>query len=125
MNPQLYLKAIVSVVVAVLGVVVVALSDGHIDSVEWLNIVMGLLTAIGVYYTPNIPGAPIAKLVVAALLAGGTVAANFVIASTQLSGITTTQWVMIALALVNALAVYLVPNALPKAKSAAAISGNL
>jgi tellurite resistance protein len=49
MNLKKYSKAIV----AVLGALSVALSDGIVDTSEGVTVVLALLTALGVYAVPN------------------------------------------------------------------------
>lgn len=105
-----YAKAIVMVVATVVSALIAALVDGHVDSVEWLSIVMAGLAACSVFAAPNVPGAIYTKCVLAGLIAAGDIALNFIVPGTGFSGITLSQWLQMLVAVLGALGVYAVPN---------------
>jgi len=103
---QKYSKAIMAVVATVLAAVVAALGgDGVISAVEWVNIAILAVGACSVFAAPNVPGAAYTKSVLAALAAG-----LVVLTSVITGGVTTVEWLQIALAVLGALGVYAVPN---------------
>lgn len=101
-----YWKSVVAVIIAVLSAVQASLfGDEVISNPEWVNIAIAGVTAAAVFAAPNVPGARYTKVVLAALGAALTV-----LASAILGGITTTEWVQIALAAVGVIGVYGVKN---------------
>lgn len=101
-----YWKSVVAVIVAVLSAVQASLfGDEVISSTEWVNVAVAGVTAAAVFAAPNVPGARYTKFILAALGAVLTV-----LASTIVGGITTSEWVQIALAGFGAVAVYGVKN---------------
>lgn len=101
-----YWKSVVAVVVAVLSALQAALfGDEVISSTEWVNVAIAGTTAAAVFAAPNVPGARYTKAILAAL---GAVLV--VLASAIVGGITTSEWVQIALAALGTVAVAGVKN---------------
>lgn len=100
-----YLKALAVVLATALSLVVAGLTgDNHISSVEWINIATGVVTALGVFAAPNVPGARYTKLILAALGAVLTLSVNLIA-----DGVTISEWLQLALAGLGALGVYAAP----------------
>lgn len=100
-----YLKSVAAVVAAVLSAVVAALvGDAVVTAVEWVNVAIAGTGAAAVFSAPNVPGARYTKSVLAVLTAV-LVALN----SSITDGITTTEWLQLALAGLGALGVYAAP----------------
>lgn len=114
-----YAKALVAVLAAALTFLVSAMSDGNITNVEWTQLAIAAVTAVGVYVAPNIPEFPYTKTIVAALLAG----LNLVVSALSDSTITTSEWLNIGLAVLAALGVYQVANGGPSEEDALDIEG--
>jgi hypothetical protein len=101
-----YAKALAAVVATVLSAVVAALTgDGVIGDVEWINIAISGVGALAVFAGPNVPGARITKLVLAALSAVLVLAVNLIV-----DGVTVSEWLQLGMAALGALGVYAVPN---------------
>ena len=101
-----YSKFFAAVVATVLSAVMAALfGDGVISNPEWVNIAIAGVGACAVFAAPNVPGAVYTKSILAVLTAVLTV-----LSSTITGGISTTEWIQIALAGLGALGVYAVPN---------------
>jgi hypothetical protein len=101
-----YWKSVVAVIVAVLSAVQASLfGDEVISNPEWVNVAIAGVTAAAVFAAPNVPGARYTKFILAAL---GAVLV--VLSSAIIGGITTTEWVQIALAAFGVAAVYGVKN---------------
>lgn len=101
-----YAKFAAAVIATVLSGIVAALyGDNAISNPEWVNIAIAAVGALAVFAAPNVPGAAYTKSILAVLAAGLAVAASAII-----GGITTTEWIQIALAALGALGVYAVPN---------------
>lgn len=107
----LWTKAILSMIGAALGAALVALQDGHIESFEWVTIVVGALAALtvisfirnatsGVLYYARAGTAA----VIACLTAVGTGLADG-------QGLTANELIVAALALITALPVSIAPDA--------------
>lgn len=50
---QPFLKAVVAVAGAVVLVVDASLADGIVTTSEWFDVAVAVITAVGVYWTPN------------------------------------------------------------------------
>lgn len=102
-----YAKFIAIVAATVISGIITALTgDSIISPTEWVNIAILGVGALGVFAAPNVPGAAYTKSVLAVLAAVLTV-----LASSIVGGITTTEWLQIAMAALGALGVYAIPNA--------------
>ncbi|MER7002196.1 hypothetical protein ABT297_03995 [Dactylosporangium sp. NPDC000555] len=66
---QRFGKAAAAVLVAALTIASSAVSDGHIDAGEGIQIAIAATTAFSVWFVPNLPSAPAVKTVVAVVLA--------------------------------------------------------
>lgn len=101
-----YNKMFAAVVATVLAAILAALTgDNAISATEWVNVAILAVGAAGVFAAPNVPGATYTKSVLAVLAA-----VLAVLASAIVGGISTTEWIQIALAALGALGVYAVPN---------------
>lgn len=101
-----YLKMFVAIFAAGLSALMVGLTgDSHFSTVEIINVAIAVVGAIGVYYVPNAPNGPVAKSVVAALMAVLTLAVNLIA-----GGLTLTEWIQLAVAGFSAIGVYAVRN---------------
>jgi hypothetical protein len=105
-----YAKAVAAIIATALSAAVVALTgDNHFSNVEIVNIAIAIVGAVGVFYVPNAPNGPVAKSVVATLLAMLTLVATFV-GDGSFANIDLSQWLQIVLAGLGALGVYGVRN---------------
>lgn len=103
---SVYAKAIVAVIMAGLTTAAPAfIDDGAFSAVEWINVAISVVTAIGVFYVPNAPNGTVAKSVIAGLTAALALAVQLIA-----GGFTVTEWVQLAFAFVSALGVYGVRN---------------
>ena len=101
-----YSKAGAAVVATILSAVVAALTgDNVIDAVEWINVAVAGVGALAIFASPNVPGAPITKAVLAVLSAVLVLAVNLIA-----DGVTISEWMQLGVAALGALGVYAVPN---------------
>lgn len=116
MNIGFYAKSIVTIIAAGLGILVAALADNFVSSLEYVNIGIALVTAIGVYLIPNLPAGPakVGKTFVAAAGAGLAALATILATTLDFSVVTSSDWLSVLLAAGAAIGVYIVPNE-PKA----------
>lgn len=89
-----YGKAIAAVIAAALTVAYGALSgDKHVDPDEWIQILIAVTTAVGVYVVPLAPGYRWGKTAVAVVLS-----VLQVLATVILGGLDANEWIALALA---------------------------
>lgn len=101
-----YAKLLMQVLVTIAVAVVAALAgDNLVDSIEWVNVAIVGVGAAAVFYGPNIPGAPVTKLVLSALAAILTI-----LASAITDGIQTVEVIQMLIAAAGAVGVWAVPN---------------
>lgn len=101
-----YAKLVGQVVVTIaVAIVAYMAGDNVVDSVEWVNVAIVGVGAAGVFYAPNIPGAPITKFVLSALAAVLTVLASAIV-----GGIQTVELIQMLIAGAGAVGVYAIPN---------------
>lgn len=107
MNISHYAKSLLYIALAVVGVLVTALSDDILTQDELVNVGIIGVGAITVYLVPNLPegigryAKVIVTFVVAALVA---------VQSFLTFGITATEWLQIAVAAFAGIGVYVIPN---------------
>lgn len=101
---SIYGKSLVATAIAVVTVVHTALSDGHINPVEWLQIVIAVGTALLVYLIPLNPHWAGAKTTIATVLSVLNVVGTLVVADGW-SG----RWTELILAAATALGVAVAP----------------
>lgn len=102
---QKYGKAFASVVFFVLTAAYTMLSgDQHIDPEEWVAVAIAAASAVGVYLVPLAPQYRWGKTAVAVVLAALQVAATVI-----LGGIDSNEWLLIVLAVGQALGVAAAP----------------
>lgn len=102
-----YSKAIAAVIATVLSGVVAALSgDGLVDATEWVNVAILAVGACAVFASPNVPGAPFTKSVLAVLTAVLTLLVSFIGDGV----VDVTEWLQLGVAALGALGVYGAPN---------------
>ena len=106
--PSHYAKALVAILTAAHAVLVTALDDSIITAVEGAHIGLAVLTAIGVYLVPNLPTGVgrYAKALVAVAGAGLQAAVPLLTDG----DIAASGWLVIALAVLGAMSVGIVPN---------------
>lgn len=102
-----YLKFAVQVVIAAITAIVAAAADDVIDAPEWINVVIVALGAVAVLGAGNLPSGVWAytKTIVAAATAGAVF-----LQSAISGGVTTSEWLQLALAVTGALGVAVVPG---------------
>ncbi len=107
MNIGHYAKSLLYVALAVVGVLVTALSDDVVSTAELVNIAIIGVGALGVYLVPNLPQnvAKYGKTIVA-FIAAALVALN----SFLDGGITASEWLQIAVAAFAGIGVFIIPN---------------
>lgn len=103
-----YAKFLLAVVATVASAIAAAVTDGHITSVEVVNIAIAGLGAIGVVIVPNLPDgvAAYSKAIVAALMAIATALVGFLMAGP----VTTSEIVQLIVIALAAVGVFVVPN---------------
>lgn len=102
-----YAKLVMQVIVTIAAAIVAAMAgDNALDSVEWVNVAIIGAGAVAVVYTPNVPGAPVAKFVVSAIAAVLTVLASAIV-----GGIQSVEVIQMLIAGAGAVGVWAVPNA--------------
>lgn len=101
-----YSKGIVAALAAALVAVGAALTgNNHIDATEWVNVAIAAVGAFQVWWAANVNGAPYVKAGIAAATAGLIALQSYII-----GGVTVSDWVQIALAVLGALGVVAVRN---------------
>jgi hypothetical protein len=107
-----YAKAIVLVLAAGLSIFVAASTDGVVSPVEYTNIGLGILTAVGVYLIPNLKAGvgKYAKTIVAFGGAALTALAVVVATSADWNGVSQNDWLGVLLAGLAAIGLFIVPN---------------
>jgi hypothetical protein len=104
-----YGKAIAAIVATVLTALVAAMvGDAIITVVEWVNVAIAGTGAAAVFAAPNVPGAKYTKSVLAVLTG-----VLMLLTSVITDGITSTEWMQLALAALGALGVYAAPYVPP------------
>lgn len=88
-----YGKTIAAALVLVVTAVQAALSDGHVTSVEGVQIAIAATNAGLVYLVPNVPQWPWSKTILAAVLAVLQLATSLIV-----DGISTADWSALLLA---------------------------
>ncbi len=102
-------KAIVAFLYAVAVVAVPLFSNNHVPSpTEWVQILIALVTALGVYITPLVPGATWTKSAIGAALAGLQVLVTVID-----GGVDGNDLLLITFAVASALGIILAPAASP------------
>lgn len=107
MNISHYAKAIVYIGLAVVGVLVSALTDDVVTTAELVNVGIIGVGAVATYLVPNLPSGPGAYLKGAVAF---TVAALVALQSLLTDGVTTAEWLQIAVAAFAGIGVVIVPN---------------
>ena len=107
MNVTHYMKSLPYIALAVVGVLVTALADDLLTVDELVNVAIIGVGAITVYLVPNLPEGPgrYAKVAVTFI-----VAALVALQSFLTDGITTTEWLQIAVAAFAGIGVFVIPN---------------
>jgi len=107
MNITHYAKSLLYIALAVVGVLVTALTDDLITVDELVNIGIIGVGAIVTYLVPNLPESVgrYAKVIVTFVIA-----ALVALQSLLPDGVTTTEWLQIAVAAFAGIGVYVTPN---------------
>ncbi|MDF2578482.1 MAG: hypothetical protein K0S49_61 [Microbacterium sp.] len=110
MNIGHYAKALLYIALAVVGVLVTALADELLSVDELVNVAIIGVGAITVYLVPNLPSGPgaILKTLVAFAVAGLVALQSFLT-----GGVSTTEWLQVAVAAFAGVGVYVIPNEPP------------
>lgn len=115
-----YGKVVASVLMVAVTAIQAALSDGRFSTVEDVQIVIAIATAIGVYWVPLHPTWPWSKTFIAVLLAVLNVALTLI-----LSGWVSSDWTALILAALTAVGVGSAPaQSLPTPPAAHAPPGS-
>jgi hypothetical protein len=109
--PGKYAKALVAIATAVLALLVTALTDDVVTLVELLGISVAGVTAVGVYLVPNLPDGAGRYAKAGVAIVGTGVQAAIPLATAGM--ITTSGWLLILIAVLGAVSVGIVPNAVP------------
>ena len=107
MNITHYAKSLLYIALAVVGVLVTALADDVLTVDELVNVGIIGVGAITVYLVPNLPAGvgQYAKVIVTFVIAALVALQSFLT-----DGITTTEWLQIAVAAFAGIGVYIIPN---------------
>lgn len=100
-------KTLVAALAAVLAAILPGMIDGPMGLSEIVNVVVLAAGALHVYNAGNVPGWRYAKLVAAAIAAGGVI----LISALTDGAVSYAEWIQIALAVAGAVGVRQVPNA--------------
>lgn len=100
-----YAKLAAQVVTTILVALVPYLAVGGLDASAWVNVAIVGVGAAAVFAGPNVPGAPVTKLILSALAAVLVLLSSFIT-----GGITLDEWLQLALAALGALGVYALPG---------------
>lgn len=106
--PGAFTKAVVGFATAVVTVLVTAFADSRVDAVDLVNIGIAVLTAVGVYWVPNMSEGW--RVYAKALVAFGGTALQAIIPFLIDGPLTTQQWMVVLLAALGALGVTGLPN---------------
>lgn len=119
---KLYAKSLLYVLLAVAGVLVTALTDNIVTTPELVNVGIIGVGAVGIYVVPNAPeGAARFLKTAVAFIAAALVA----LASFLSDGITTSEWLQIAVAAFAGIGVYIIPNEPASASGVIHLAGPL
>lgn len=99
-----YGKSLAALAAAALTAAAAALTDGAFTAQEGVQVAIAVATAAGVWLVPNLPQHPGIKTALAALLAVLNLAVTFID-----GGISTAEWVNLALAALGVLGVGFAP----------------
>lgn len=107
-----YAKSIVMVIAAGIGILTAALSDGKVTPVEFVNIGISIVAAIGAYLIPNLSAGvgSYAKSIVAFAGAALAALATIVASATSFGQVTPSDWLNVLLAALAAVGLFIVPN---------------
>lgn len=102
-----YAKSLLYIALAVVGILVTALADDRLTIDELINVAIIGVGAITVYLVPNLPAGVgrYTKVIVTFVVAGLVALQSFLT-----DGITTTEWLQIAVAAFAGIGVYIIPN---------------
>jgi hypothetical protein len=116
-----YAKSILLVIASAVTILVAALSDNVVTVPELINVGIAIVTAVGVYFVPNLEAgvARYFKFIVALLGAALTALASFVS-----DGVTAAEWLQILLSALAAIGVVIVPNQRARAVQTFSVMGH-
>jgi hypothetical protein len=107
---QKFGKSVAAGAVLVVTATQAAISDGHLTQAEDFQIAIAVVTALAVYFVPNVPSWPWAKTVVGVLLSALEVAVTLVD-----NGISAADWTAVILGGLTAITVGVAPAAVHRA----------
>lgn len=107
MNISHYAKSLLYIALATVGVLITALTDNVVTIPELVNILIVGVGAVTVYLVPNLPtgAGQFLKTIVAFTVAGLVALQSFLS-----DGITTAEWLQIAVAAFAGVGVFVIPN---------------
>ena len=102
-----YGKFIVEVVITAIVALIAALQDDQVDAAEWILVILAAARAVAVLGAGNLPAGVWAytKLIVSAVIAAG----GFVISAISDGGITSSEWLQLAVLVAGTLGVAVSP----------------
>lgn len=103
-----YSKLIAQVAGTVLTALLPLVTLGHITATQWVNVAIVAAGACHVFTAANVPGAKYSKFIVSLVTAALTVLSSAII-----GGISTGEWIQIAVAVLSAAGVYQANNVFP------------
>lgn len=123
MFPKTHAKLQIGGIAAILGLLAATLSNGVPTAQEWVNFGIGVLTAAGIWYFPELPSgiASSAKTVAAALGAAATVLETILSPQIGFGAIKPVQWIEVGIAVVTVFVVHFWPNEVPVLNAAEAL----
>jgi len=106
-----YVKSIAMIAAAGLSVFAAAFSDG-VTPIEVVNIIIAVVTAIGVYWVPNLATRAAAYLKTYVAIAGTVLASVAVLVAnaTSFGAVSLSDWMGVAVVGLGAIAVHILPN---------------
>lgn len=112
MNISAYAKSIVMVIAAGLTVLVASISDGKITPVEYINIAIAIVTAVGVYFFKNSETGigSRTKAIIAVVGAALAAAATAISGATGWGDVTASTWIAVLIAILGVVITAIVPN---------------
>lgn len=109
MRVSTYTKAIVAVIAAGIAVLIPTLGDNTVDATELVNVVIAIVTAVGVYIVPNTTN-PVLKTIVAFVGAALAALVNILGGVLGWADVSLADWLTVLLGGLSAIGVYVLPN---------------
>ena len=112
MQISAYTKSVVAVIAAGIAVLIPAIGDNHVDATEFVNVLIAIVTAVGVYFVRNQGTGANAVLKAIVAFSGAVLAAlvNILGGTLGWADVTLADWLTVLLGGLSALGVYAWPN---------------